>query len=151
MAAHAQIGELLFISVTAALLLSCGKSVPTGPPGYVTLRYSGTENSDMLYVLDNRTKGAISFRGSRSRSGNFPLSASTTCEGGLSAESETENVSFGDGLHRPSFEAIQVTPEETMQLTIVQSSAASHHKGGICYLRLVLQDGSSIESNRFKP
>jgi len=136
---------VIVVALAAALLVRHA-SRPITPPGQITFSYNGRSDSKYLFVLDNRSAQAIYLRGTKGFWTGFVPSHTTTCQGGASALTESENSILGDSISR-------ILPEQRLRVAIGKDESLMRHIGGHCSVQLHSenQDHVSIESNEFEP
>jgi hypothetical protein len=135
------------LAITVAVLPGCTpQGGPIDPQGKVTLSYSGSSDSKYFFVLDNRSEQAIYLRGTKGFWTDLVPWHTTTCQGGASALTESENSILGDSISR-------ILPEQRLRVAIGKDESLMRHIGGHCSVQLHSenQDHVSIESSEFEP
>lgn len=133
----------------AATVAACQPSAPLGPPGQVTLSYSGASDSEFIFVLDNRSAQEIFLSVSKSFWSGVKPWGSVGCLAKDSSYEANNWPPLDGGNHR---EIINVPPEGRLQLRVDKGDfAAPRYRAGPCGLVLQTENHVIIRSNDFKP
>jgi hypothetical protein len=137
------------LATAVNLLAACKPSEPIGPPGQVTLSYSGASDSEFLFVLENRSAQEILLPVSKSFwSGVKPWGSGLGCLAEDSSYVSSIWPSF-DGRERR--EIVKVSPEGRLQLEVDKGEFSAPRYRGPCHVVLTMQNDTTIQSNNFKP
>jgi hypothetical protein len=136
---------IIAVAVAAALIVSHAAG-PITPPGQITFSYNGKSDSKYFFLLDNRSAQAIYLRGTKGFWTDLVPWHTTTCQGGASALTESDNSILGDSISR-------ISPGQRLRVAIGKDELVMRHIGGHCSVQLHSenQDHVSIKSNEFEP
>jgi hypothetical protein len=140
--------RICLLAMAVTLLAACKPPEPLGPPGQVTLIYSGDSESEFLFVLENRSVQEILLPASKSFWSVKPYHSVLGC---LAEDSSYESSIWPalDGGERR--EIIKVPPEGRVRLSVDKGDfAMPRYRRGQCDVRLLLENHTSIELKNFK-
>jgi hypothetical protein len=145
--------RLTLVPVVGLLLLACHPVGNVAQPGEIALAYDHASQSELFFILENRSAQAIHVRGTKGISADVaPVDIAIICSGGKSQSYDDSGFPLVDsaGTLLPN---IAVAAGEQVHLRIggAYYNAAVAHRGGSCSVRPRLQDRTEIESKQFKP
>lgn len=139
-----------FFAVAVVVLVACQGPSLIGPPGEITLTYTGESDTNFFFVLENRSAQPINFLASKTfLKGVMPWNTTMVCTPQNHASVEGSNsppLGYGD---KP--DNIRVLPEGRLRLRIDKEDTALRFKDGNCHLQLRLANSAFIESKAFQP
>lgn len=117
----------------------------------IKLRFINASESNYSFVLDNRSAREITFRGTKNSAGiAVPQIAGTLCKDGAAPGAETQNLPMADD-GPPEHNTIRVPPKSQVRLSLPKNETTNRHRGGQCYVQLLLSNRHVIESENFAP
>jgi hypothetical protein len=140
--------RICLLAMAVTLLAACRPSEPLGPPGQVTLIYSGESESELFFVLENRSAQEILLPASKSFLSVKPYHSALGC---LADDSSYESSIWPglDGGERR--EIIRVPPDGQVRLSMDKGNfALPRYRRGPCDVRLLLENHTAIELKNFK-
>jgi hypothetical protein len=121
-----------WLVAAAIFLVACQPTALTGPLGKITLRYDGATDSNLFFVLENRTDHEIHFRGTRRFWGHTkPALADIQC--GSDGPRVIYNLFGLDGFKIFEPGVIHLSPDERVRLSLDGENRA---KGLTCRLSI---------------
>jgi hypothetical protein len=145
--------RLTWVPVVGSLLLACHPVGHVAQPGEIALTYDNASQSELFFILENRSAQAIHVRGTKNISADVaPVDIAIFCAGGKSQSYDDSGFPLVDSAGTP-LPKIPIAAGEQVHLQIggAYYNAAAAHRGGSCSVRLRLQDRTEIESKQFKP
>ena len=128
-------------------LTGCERKESLPLSGEISLRYTHSSKSDVSFSLQNGTNRAIYIRGGRTLSLAIEAwDAGFECERIPHTVPEEEPIGFSEG--RSS--VVKVSPGQQARL-VIPATLPQQYKGGLCRLKLMLQDGTVIGPFEFRP
>jgi len=135
------------IAAIGIALVACKPTAKVPLSGRVSLEYSSTSESNILFSLANGSSQPIGFRGwSAVLTDTTPI-YSGECDDPRRAVSTTI---VGPARDRSRPKIVEVSPGMLLRLAI-PSDDFRQYKGSRCRLTLRLEDGSMVQSTEFNP
>jgi hypothetical protein len=145
--------RLTLVPVVGLFLLACHPAENVAQPGEIALAYDHASQSELFFILENRSAQAIHLRGTQEISADVtPVDIAISCSGGKSQSYDDSGFPLVDSAGTP-LPSIPIAAGEQVDLQIggAYYNAAAAHRRGSCSVRLRLQDRTEIESKQFKP
>jgi hypothetical protein len=134
------------ITIVAGLT-ACERQESDPLSGEISLQYTDSSKSNVSFSLRNGTSRAIHIRGGRTLSLAIEAwDAGFECERIPHTVPEEEPIGLSEG--RPTI--FKVSPGERARL-VVATTLPQRYKGGLCRLKLMLQDGTVVGPFEFRP
>jgi hypothetical protein len=144
--------RLTLVPVVGLFLLACHPVEHVAQPGEIALAYDHASQSELFFILENRSAQAIHVRGAKGISADVaPVDIAIMCSGGRSQSYDDSGFPLVDSAETPlPYLAVAAGEQVRVRIGGAYYNAAAAHRGGSCSVRLRLQDRTEIESEQFK-